>query len=106
MSIQLKYESAEEKLERLCEKNDLCLEFLRHAYPVVFRFTYDQSVAYQIKINETDTPPPVDPNAAIEMIFGDDVLVRITSGFEIDDELLNALKTGAKKLYLLFLQVW
>ena len=106
MSIQTRYEGAENKLEKLCEDNKLKLEFLRHSFPTIFRFTHDQSTAYQIELGETDIPRPHDPNAAIEIIFGDDVKVRITGDFEIDDDLLNALKGGAKKLHYLFLQAW
>ena len=106
MSIQLKCEGAENKLGNLCKDNNLKLEFIRNSFPAIFRFTHDQSTAYQIELNETDMPRPLDPNAAIEMIFGDDVKVRVTGDIEIGDDVLNSLKSGAKKLHYLFLQVW
>ena len=106
MSIQLKYEGAENKLENLCEDNNLKFEFIRNSFPTIFRFTHDQSTAYQIELNETDIPRPHDPNAAIEVIFGDEIKVRVTGDIEIDDDVLNSLKSGAKKLHYLFLQSW
>ena len=106
MSIQFKHECAESKLEKICIDNDLKYKFIKESFPIIFRFTHDQSQAYQIKLGEEDTPRPLDPNAALEVIFGDDVLVRITGDLEIDDDLLNSLKSNARKIHYLFLQRW
>lgn len=106
MSIQIKYEELEEKLEKLCDDNDLHMEFMRHQFPIIFKFTPMPSNIQQLKLEEVMEDEKTNRGASIEMIFGDELMVRVTKNFSIDDNTLTALKNNAKKLHHLFLQVW
>ena len=108
MSVYLKYLETEEKLEKLCSENQLQLAFKRNKYPIIFRFEplWEKVAQQRIDGLEDDGGRFTDPDASIELIFDDELIVQITKGFTIDDDVLTKLKNTSKSLHYLHLQIW
>lgn len=111
MSVEVKYWDTQEKLDKLCHENHLRFRFRADDYPIIFRFEPIWEKAAQMKFESDgfeggEKRKPTDPEASIEMIFDDELIIQITNDFTIDDEILNKIKGMAKKLHYLYLHIW
>lgn len=109
MSINSKYYEAEEKLELLCDSNKLDFTFRRDTHPMVFHFEpvcrEDAQACIDMPDDKKDVKE-IDPESSLDMIFDEELIIQTSNDFSIDDVLLSKLKSAAKKLHYLFLQLW
>ena len=108
MSFAIKYAVTIAKLEKICDENNLQVTFEQDDYPIVFRFEplhEDDAQQRLDSLDDDDGGPSKDPEACMELIFGDELVVHITKGFTIDDHTLTRLKNISKTLHYLHLQI-
>jgi hypothetical protein len=92
------------KLDKLCEENDLTAEVSFADLPIRFNFRDEEWQEKQETLfGESDVQQTA---TSIDLIFGDVLVVKMPEQSEIDDELLSKLKTIAKKIHYLYLQIF
>lgn len=95
-----------DKLEKLCDDNDLQYTFKIDDFPIIVTIKPHWGKAAQQRIDFGEQEPTTDPNARIELVFGHELILRSYGDFVIDDDLLNKIKNSAKKLHYTFLQLY
>jgi hypothetical protein len=96
----------QDKLEKLCDDNDLQYTFKIDDFPIIVTIKPHWEKAAQQRIDFGEQEPTTDPNARIELVFGHELILRSYGDFVIDDDLLNKIKNSAKKLHYTFLQLY
>lgn len=96
----------QEKMDKLCEDNDLEYSFSRDDFPIIFTFRPMWEKAAQMRLDLGESEPTTDPDARIELVFGDELTLRSFGDFVIDDDQLNKIKNSAKKIHYLYLQLF
>lgn len=110
MSLTDKVQDEIAKLDKLCRENKLRFDFAKDQLPIklITMPFIDAQKGQEPLFDKEDIPsdePTTDPDARIEFIFVDgDIMVRTSKDFLIDDDVLNKIKSSAKKLHYLFLQ--
>jgi hypothetical protein len=96
----------QEKLDKLCEDNDLEYSFSKEDFPIIFTFRPMWEKAAQMRLDLGESELTTDPDARIELVFGDELTLRSFGDFVIDDDQLNKIKNMAKKIHYLYLQLF
>ena len=104
--LQTKLADQQDKLEKLCDDNDLQYGFKTDDFPIIVTIRPHWKKAAQQRIDFGEQEPTTDPNARIELVFGHELILRSYGDFVIDDDLLNKIKNSAKKLHYTFLQLY
>ncbi|MCL2223605.1 MAG: hypothetical protein FWB96_01410 [Defluviitaleaceae bacterium] len=99
-----KWNAAYEKLEILCENNGLEFSVKKERFPMMFTITPSLENTMQMSL-EGDSAAKKN-EISMQFVFDEELTVRFFGDFAIDDETLNKLKTQAKKLHYIWLQIW
>ena len=106
MNVHTNFAELENKLSAVCEENSLLYRFTHERDPIILTIEPDTSLDGQISMLE-DGNYPAAPGAAIQFIFRDGELsVRQKGSMELTDQILNKLKSIAKKMHYAWLQVF
>ena len=97
-----KWDDEYEKLEKLCEDNQITFHVQKDTFPV--RFTIEPSIDEMNQMSLIDDEPK--NGIAMEFIFSEELVINFIGDFRIDDELLNKIKNAVKKLHYIWLQIW
>lgn len=103
MSLNQKFTDERNKIDKLCDDNNLEFTFVPGTFPLVMSVAHSLERRQQMSLIESEKSSY---GARIDFIFSDDLVVKVVGNFSIDDEVLNKIKNGAKKLHYLFLQEW
>lgn len=98
------YQDIEEKLENICIENKLEYSFETSKFPIILRIRPDFESKNQMKIDIGDDTNFV--NGEIQLIFANELTMKILNDFRIGDKLLNKIKNQAKKLHYIYLQMY
>ena len=108
--LQAKYDEVEEKLETLCDKEDLEVEIYRLGFPITV--TIKPQLGSQVSLFDSDNGVTTevykagDEKREMQIIFDEDLTIKFIGGFVIDDDLLNKIRSLSKKLHYLWLQLF
>ena len=103
--LNIKFEEELEKIENRCIDNDLEYEFIKASFPVVAKISPDKVTQNQTVMNFGDGETQ-HKNGEIQLVFLDELVVRVIDDFYIADDLLNRLKNASKKLHYIYLQMY
>ena len=98
------YQELEGKLEDTCIENQLEYSFETSKFPIVLRITPNFEQKNQMKMDIGKDSNFV--NGEIQLIFADELTIKILNDFRIGDKLLNKIKNQAKKLHYIYLQMY
>lgn len=103
-----KWEDEYEKLEKLCESNDLKFSIKKSTFPI--RFIIEPMLTNadpsQLTLDGADSDVEEKNEISMEFVFAEELIVKFIGDFVIDDETLSKLKNQAKKLHYIHLQMW
>ena len=92
-----KWEAEYEKLEKLCEANDIEFHVQKDNYPIRFTMKPRTVVTRQMSLIEQEKPNEI----AMEFVFGEKLINNFIGDFHLDDETLSKIKTKPKS-YITF----
>lgn len=93
------------KVYRLCSENSLEIDFELSRFPIMVNIRPNDRAKNQIAMDLGDKTTNF-VNGEIQLIFGEDLTMRVLNDFNIEDDLLNKIKSQVKKLHYLFLQIY
>lgn len=93
------------KVENLCTSNDLEFEFESSKFPIVAIIRPSEESRNQLVMDLGDESSDF-VNGEIELIFGDELTMKVINDFRIEDNLLNRIKNMTKKLHYIYLQMY
>lgn len=96
-----------DKIEKLCNENDLNFEFESSNFPIVAALSPSEESKNQLVIDFKDDGRESNfVNGEIQFIFGDELTMKVLNDFRIEEGLLNRIKNMIKKLHYIYLQLY
>lgn len=99
------YEKELEKMEKLCDENELEVGIEEASFPIVYTIMPNRTSKNQMMMNVGGKRSTY-VNGETKLIFADELTMQIVNDYVIEDNLLNRLKNMAKKLHYLYLQMY
>ena len=93
--IQEMYDLTKDKIESLCFSNRIDCDIQTNQYPIVFKFR----IMEDGEILTTQT-------SCAEMVFEEELQIRTTADFSIDEKTFNKIKNLSKKAHHLYLHAF
>lgn len=101
--INTEYEKTLKKLEETCKENELEFTIKTMDFPITMSIKPDWEAKNQLRI---DIGESNFMNGEIKFTFADELTITIINDFRIEDSILNKIKTQAKKIHYLYLQMY
>lgn len=103
--LDYQFQDLKDKIEKLCNENGLEFTFESSQFPIIATIRPNEELRNQLTIDLGDeTTNFVD--GEIQLIFGDELTMKVLKDFRIEDGLLNKIKNQVKKLHYLYLQMY
>lgn len=101
------FQDTQDKIEKLCDENDLEFAFESSKFPIVATIRPSEESKNQLVIDFGDEDGKTSfVNGEIQFIFGDELTMKVLNDFRIEDGLLNKIKNQVKKLHYIYLQMY
>lgn len=103
----IEYGKAADKLESLLADYDLVCTFKKKDYPISLVVAPNSGVSEQMELYSQDSGAQSSSDARLNIIFYDaDVIIRTDNRLVLSDDLMQKIKSYAKKMHYLYLQAF
>jgi hypothetical protein len=99
------FSKLEASIQRLCDDNGLEIDFEFSRFPIIANIRPNEESKNQLVMDLGDRTTNF-VNGEIQLVFGEDLTMRVLNDFNIEDDLLNKIKNQVKKLHYIYLQIY